>query len=101
MFRVVFFSGGLAAPDVPLLFVQIQNGSDLLIQKPVIFLQSLGKIFVDRRFGYSEFPCRSAYSGTGFDDVHSQFSGPYFDVVCHMFPSDAVSCREKHMNGVA
>lgn len=50
LFAFVLFSGGHAAPDMPLLFVLVQNHSDFFIKDPVILWQPLLKILMYRGF---------------------------------------------------
>ena len=41
-------------------------------------------------FGNAEVPGGGPDGGTGFNHVHSQFTGSLLNGVCHMLPSDAV-----------
>ena len=78
----VFIFGSKASADMPLGFIDRQNLTYLPIQSKIVILQSLGQILVHRRFGNAEPLCGSPDRGAVFDDVHSQFSGSCFHVVC-------------------
>ena len=92
----VFPSCGHAAPDVPLLLVQIQYLPDLQVQAVVVLLQSAGQVLVDGGFGYSEVFCCGPDRGPGFNHVHSQFAGTLLHAVIHLVPSDAVCYRKPY-----
>ena len=96
LFSLVFSPGGHAAPDVPLLLVDIQNLPDLKIQCIIVLLQPLGQVLMHRGFGDTEMPGGSPDGGTGFNHVHSQFTGPFLHWFCHRLPSDAV-CSVHYM----
>ncbi len=89
-FLFVFSFCCQTAPDMPLLFVQIQYLTHLQIQSVVILLQPVGKILMYRGFGNAEMPGGCPDGGTGFDHVHSHFAGPLLHWLRHWHPSDAV-----------
>ena len=74
----IFFPGGHSSPDVPFPLVFVQNLPDLQIEWIITLPQPLGQCFVDRGFGNAELLCCRADSGTGFNHVHSQFTGAFF-----------------------
>lgn len=94
LFPFVFFSGGQATPYMAFLLVSVQNVPYLGKKAVVKPWQPLCQILMYGGFGYPE-ACRCcADSGSGFNDVHSQLAGAFFDVVFHIIPSDAVSCQK-------
>ncbi len=86
----VFLPGGQAAPDVPLLLILVQNMPDLGIQGIAAQAQLLCQCLVDGGFGNAEVPGSGSDGGTGFDHVHSQFTGSLLQLSFHRLPSDAV-----------
>ena len=93
-FPFVFLSCCHAAADMALSRVDVQDGADLGIKQAVALRQSLGKVLVDRGFGDAKMLRRSAHRSTGFDHVHSQFAGSFFDRVCHKLPSLVCATKE-------
>ena len=93
----VFLSCGQTAPDVALLFVEVQDRTHLGIQGRIAIWQTLLQIFVHSGFGNTEVSRGSPDRGAGFDDVHSKSAGSFLYGLLHGDPSDAVWCHEKAM----
>lgn len=87
---LVFSFGGHAATDVTLLLILIQHLSDLQVQGILTYPKLLGQGFMDGGFGNTEVLCRCPHRCTGFDYVHSQFTGSLLQIFFHRLPSDAV-----------
>ena len=79
LFSLVFSPGGHAAPDMPLLFVDIQHLPHLPIKGAVVLGQPLGNVLMYRGFGNSEMLCGGTDCRAGFNHVHSQLAGSVFD----------------------
>lgn len=84
--------GGHSAPDVALLLVFVQDGPGLGVKLGIAAPQPKGDILVDGGFGDAEVLRSRAHGGTGFNDVHSQFTGSLLNLLCHFLTSDAVCC---------
>lgn len=50
-----------------------------------------------RRFGNAEVPGGGTDGGTGFNHVHSHFTGPFFQKLCHGHPSEVSVLTENPM----
>lgn len=87
---LIFSFRGHSSPNVPFLFVFIQNLPNLKIQRIITLGKTFRQCFMDSGFGNAEFPGRRANRGTRFDHVHSQCAGPFFQILFHRLPSDAV-----------
>ena len=48
-------------------------------------------------FGNAKVLCGGTDSGTGFNHVHSHFTGPFLQVFCHGHPSDVSVLTENPM----
>ena len=90
LFPGIFPLGGHAAPDVPLLLVPVQDRSGLGVELGVVLMQPTGDVLVYGGFGNAEMPGGGPDGGTGFNDVHSQFTGSLLNRFCHIVTSDAV-----------
>ena len=86
----IFPLGGHAAADVAFFLILIQDLTGLGIERIVILLQPLSQILMYRGFGDTEVPGGGPDGGTGFNDVHSQFTGALLNRFFHRLPSDAV-----------
>ena len=87
---LIFSSGGKASADMPFLLVQVENLAYLYIQGMVILIQTLGQVLMYRGLGNAEVTGRSPDGGTGFDHVHSQFTGSLVQAIFHSAPLHAV-----------
>lgn len=97
---LIFSFGSHAAPDVPFLFVFVQNFPNLKIQRIIALPQPFGQLFVDGRLGYAKPLGGRPDGGTGFNHVHSQFTGALLHCLFHGIPSDAVlveNLMQKHL----
>lgn len=90
VFTPVLAAGGHAAPDVALLFIEVKDLSNLDKEGRIALRQTLGQILVDGGFGDTKLLRCRAHGGSGFDHVHSQFTGSLLKVMFHRLPSDAV-----------
>ena len=88
---------GHPAADVALPFVFVQNFPNLKVQRIIVLLQPLGQVFMHRGFGNAEVPGGGPDGGTGFDHVHSRFTGSLLNGVCHMLPLRCCVLRIIHM----
>ena len=95
----ILFPGGHPAADVALLLVFIQHGSGRPIQCGVQPPEPKGNVLVYGGFGDAEMPRGGADGGTRFNDVHSQFTGSLFNLLCHILTSDAVCCPSLFRDG--
>ena len=94
LYSFVFLPGGHSAPDMPLLFIQVQYLPHLSIKSGIILRKTLLQVLMDGGFGDAKVFCGSADSCAVFDDVHSQFAGSLLDGIYHGIPSDAVCCQQ-------
>lgn len=90
----ILFSGGQAATNMALLFILLQNLSNLQVQSVVEFRQALLKVLVYSGFGYAKMSGGGTDGGPMLNDKCSQFAGSLLDGICHIHPSDAVLLRK-------
>jgi len=76
LFTLVLSARCHTAPDVPLLFVPIQNDPNLIIEIPIVCWQPLGQVFMYRGFGDVKMTGCRPDGGSGLNDVHSEFACP-------------------------
>ena len=79
-FVFVFLFGSHAAPQMPLCFVFVQNGFDLIEQSAVDGVEPFGNIFMYSGFGYAVFFSGVADGGFMFNNVHCKLGSPFFYV---------------------
>ena len=68
------------------------DGAGSMVKGGVQLPQPKSNILVYGGFGNTEVLRRHADGCLGFDDVHSQFTGSFFHLRCHVLTSDAVCC---------
>ena len=87
---LVFLFRGHSAADVAFLLVLIQHRPGLGVELGMDPAQAAGDVLVDSGFGNAEVSGGGPDGGTGFNDVHSQFTGSLLHWFCHIATSDAV-----------
>ena len=76
----ILFTGGNAAPDVPLRLVHFQNLLDLEVQRPVEQRQPFGDVLMYGGFADAELLCGGPNGGPVLYNVQGQAFGPLLHV---------------------
>ena len=78
LFTFVFFSGGHATSNMPLLFVSVQYLPYLLVEYGIVICKPLRYVFMHRGLGNVVVFGSGADGSAGFNHVHSQLAGSFF-----------------------
>ena len=76
--RLIFLLSRLAAADMSLLFVFVQNGFNLVVKAFVCLFKLCGYILMNRAFADSELFCGTSYGSVVLHDIISENDASFF-----------------------